>query len=109
MFNIVLYEPEIPPNTGNIARLSLATGCRLILKRPLGFSISDRAVRRAGLDYWKHVLITLIDSLDELDEILPLSRRFFLSTKASNPFWTPKFIRGDTFILVLNLEGCPKI
>ncbi len=108
MFNIVLFEPEIPPNTGNIARLCLATGCRLILKQPLGFSISDRAVRRAGLDYWKHVKLTLIDSLEELDSLLPDSRRFYLSTKASQSYWTPSFQQGDTFIFGPESKGLPE-
>jgi tRNA (cytidine/uridine-2'-O-)-methyltransferase len=108
MFNIVLYEPEIPPNTGNIARLCLATGCQLILKRPLGFSITDRAVRRAGLDYWKHVNIILIDQLEELDDLLPNSRRFCLSTKATQPFWSTHFILGDTFIFGPESRGLPE-
>ena len=66
MLNIVLVEPEIPPNTGNVGRLCLATGSRLHLVRPLGFSIDDKQVRRAGLDYWEHVDLQLWDSFEEL-------------------------------------------
>ena len=108
MFNLVLYEPEIPPNTGNIARLCLATGCRLFLKQPLGFSISDKAVRRAGLDYWKHVDLTLINELDELNTLLPHSRRFFLSTKASQTLWGQAYQQNDTFIFGPESRGLPE-
>ena len=66
MLNIVLVEPEIPMNTGNIARTCAATGSRLHLVRPLGFDISDRAVKRAGLDYWHLVDLRVYDDLDEL-------------------------------------------
>lgn len=108
MFNVVLFEPEIPPNTGNIARLCLATGCRLILKKPLGFSISDRELRRAGLDYWKHVDVVVIDELDELDDILRNSRRFYLSTKAANSFWSYNYQAGDAFIFGPESRGLPE-
>ena len=64
MLNVVLVEPEIPPNTGNIGRLCLATGACLHLVKPLGFSIDDKALRRAGLDYWSEVKVTLWDSFE---------------------------------------------
>ena len=63
MFNVVLIEPEIPPNTGNIARLCLATKSRLHLVKPLGFSVDDRRLRRAGMDYWHHVLVNYWKSI----------------------------------------------
>ena len=66
MLNIVLVEPEIPQNCGNIARTCAATGCRLHLIRPLGFDISEKAVRRAGLDYWKDLDVCYYDSFEEL-------------------------------------------
>src|SRR3979490_1547296 len=65
MFNVVLVEPEIPPNTGNIGRLCLATGSVLHLVKPLGFAIDDRTLKRAGLDYWKEVKVRLWDSFEE--------------------------------------------
>jgi tRNA (cytidine/uridine-2'-O-)-methyltransferase len=65
LIDIILHEPEIPMNTGNIARTCACTGARLHLIRPLGFDVSDRAVKRAGLDYWKYVDITLYDDLDD--------------------------------------------
>src|SRR5438128_9947690 len=80
MFNVVLVEPEIPPNTGNIGRLCLATGSTLHLVKPLGFSIDDRTLKRAGLDYWKEVDVQLWDSLEQLQrEREPSSRFFFLT------------------------------
>ena len=68
MFNVVLVEPEIPPNTGNVGRLCLATGADLHLVKPLGFSIDDRALKRAGLDYWQDVRVTVWESFAELRE-----------------------------------------
>ncbi|MHB8174620.1 MAG: tRNA (cytidine(34)-2'-O)-methyltransferase, partial [Nitrospirota bacterium] len=84
--NIVLYQPEIAGNTGNIARLSAATDCRLHLVRPLGFSLSDRYLKRAGLDYWPHVKLSVYDSLEELYAELSGSRFFYFSTKVSKPY-----------------------
>lgn len=77
MLNVVLVEPEIPPNTGNVGRLCLATGARLHLVKPLGFSIDDRALRRAGLDYWREVDVKLWDSLDEFFAAAGSDARFF--------------------------------
>ena len=82
MFHIVLVEPEIPQNTGNIARTCAATGSRLHLVRPLGFEISDRYLKRAGLDYWDLVTVTLHDNFEELLAENPNARFFFFTTKA---------------------------
>jgi tRNA (cytidine/uridine-2'-O-)-methyltransferase len=71
LFNVVLVEPEIPPNTGNVGRLCLATGSTLHLVQPLGFSIDDRQLQRAGLDYWKEVDVRLWNSLGELQAAQP--------------------------------------
>src|SRR5207244_12528210 len=88
MFNVVLVEPEIPPNTGNVGRLCLATGARLHLVKPLGFSLDDRALRRAGLDYWREVDVKLWDSLDEIFAASQPGRRFFfLTTKSERRSW----------------------
>ena len=67
MFNLVLVEPEIPPNTGNVGRLALATGSTLHLVQPLGFSIDDRQLRRAGMDYWKNVNVKLWENFEEFE------------------------------------------
>jgi tRNA (cytidine/uridine-2'-O-)-methyltransferase len=77
MLNVVLIEPEIPPNTGNIGRLCLATGAHLHLVKPLGFSIDDRTLKRAGLDYWKDVQVTLWESFGELQAAQPRARASF--------------------------------
>jgi tRNA (cytidine/uridine-2'-O-)-methyltransferase len=82
VFNVVLIEPEIPPNTGNIGRLCLATRSTLHLVKPLGFSLDDRELHRAGLDYWAEVSLQLWDSFDALQLSQPAhSRYFFLTTK----------------------------
>ena len=87
MFNVVLVEPEIPPNTGNIGRLCLATRSTLHLVKPLGFSLEERQLRRAGLDYWNEVPLHLWDSFDALQRAQPAGTRyFFLTTKTQDDF-----------------------
>src|SRR5437016_4937438 len=109
MFNVVLVEPEIPPNTGNIARLCLATDSRLHLIKPLGFSIDDRTLRRAGLDYWKEVKVTLWDSLDALFAAQAATARyFFLTTKSTRPYWDERFQPRDFFIFGRETKGLPE-
>ena len=84
MLNIVLVEPEIPQNCGNIARTCAATGCRLHLIRPLGFDISEKAVRRAGLDYWHMVEVFDYENLDDFFARNPAATVYFFTTKAKN-------------------------
>src|SRR5256886_15099290 len=92
MFNVVLVEPEIPPNTGNIGRLCLATGSTLHLVKPLGFSIDDRTLKRAGLDYWKEVDVQLWDSFEDLRRSRQSgSRFFFLTTKSRRAYYDVQF------------------
>ena len=98
MVSIVLYEPEIPPNTGNIARLCLATNTTLYLKTPLGFSLEDKHLKRAGLDYWEHVNYHLIENLEELYQKFPLSNFYYLSTKATQNY-TDIFYKDDDFLV----------
>lgn len=86
-FHIVLVEPEIPPNTGNIARTCAATGTELHLVKPLGFNIDDKAVRRAGLDYWKHLTLHIYDGLNDFLEKNSDREMFFISTLGSK-FYT---------------------
>lgn len=86
MLNIVLVEPEIPMNTGNIARTCAVTGCRLHLIRPLGFDISERAVRRAGLDYWPMVDLHVYDSLDDLFSQNDVNDLWLATTKAPRDY-----------------------
>ena len=109
MFNVVLVEPEIPPNTGNIGRLCLATGSTLHLVKPLGFSIDDRTLKRAGLDYWKEVDVQLWDSLEQLQgERGPGSRFFFLTTKSNRAYYDVKFRGGDFLVFGRETKGLPE-
>lgn len=107
-FNIVLVEPEIPPNTGNIARLCAATGTILHLVEPLGFSIDDRQLKRAGLDYWASVEVRLWPSLDELRRAFPHGRFFYLSTKAARSYLHVSFQPGDFIVFGKETKGLPE-
>src|ERR1700759_1072649 len=99
MFNVVLIEPEIPPNTGNIARLCLATQSRLHLVEPLGFSINDRQLRRAGMDYWREVDGQPWKSRTEFEPATrPPPRRFFFTTKTTRRYWETKVRPGDYLV-----------
>ncbi len=105
MLHVVLVEPEIPPNTGNIGRLCLAVGAHLHLVKPLGFSIDDKALKRAGLDYWADVKVTLWDSFGALRAAQPADARyFFLTTRAPRIYWDAEFQDGD--FLVFGRETC---
>ncbi len=111
MFNIVLYHPEIPHNTGAAGRLAVATGARLHLIRPLGFSLEEKYVRRTGLDYWKHVQLKLWDSLEELEaSAAPGARFWYLSTKARHNLWESELPMraGDYFVFGPESRGLPE-
>ena len=107
--NIVLIEPEIPPNTGNIGRLCLATGAHLHLVKPLGFSIDDKTLKRAGLDYWKDVRVTVWESFADLQEAQPAEARyFFLTTKTTRAYWDARFQDGDFLVFGRETRGLPE-
>lgn len=106
-FNIVLVEPEIPPNTGNIARLCAATGTVLHLIEPLGFSLSDRYLKRAGLDYWGHVTLKLWPALADLQAHAAGERFFYLTTKASRSYLAAEFRAGDYIVFGKETKGLP--
>src|SRR5450755_3828764 len=109
MFNVVLIEPEIPPNTGNVGRLCLATGSRLHLVKPLGFEIDDRQLQRAGLDYWKEVDVQLWDSFAELQGAQSSDARyFFLTTKTSHPYYEIRFQPDDFLVFGRETRGLPE-
>jgi tRNA (cytidine/uridine-2'-O-)-methyltransferase len=106
VFNVVLIEPEIPPNTGNIGRLCLATGSALHLVKPLGFSIDDRELKRAGLDYWKEVDVRLWDSFADLERALePGTRLFFLTTKSNSAYCDVAFRPRDFLVFGRETKG----
>jgi len=109
MFNVVLVEPEIPPNTGNIGRLCLATRSTLHLVKPLGFSLDNRELRRAGLDYWEELRLQLWDSFDALLYAQPSETRyFFLTTKTKRPYYEVKFSRHDFLVFGRETKGLPE-
>jgi tRNA (cytidine/uridine-2'-O-)-methyltransferase len=109
VFNVVLIEPEIPPNTGNIGRLCLATGSTLHLVKPLGFSIDDRTLLRAGLDYWKEVDVRLWDSFEDLQRAQPPDvRLFFLTTKSDRAYYDVGFQPGDFLVFGRETKGLPE-
>ena len=108
MFDVVLVEPESPPNTGNIGRLCLATGSTLHLVRPFGFSLEQRQLRRAGLDYWDEVQLQLWDSFDALHQAQSADVRYlFLTTKAERPYYTVNFRNGDFLVFGRETKGLP--
>ena len=98
MFNIVLVEPEIPQNTGNIARTCAATGCRLHLVKPLGFEVSDKYLKRAGLDYWQFVSVTYWENFEELLKANPEGRFFYFTTKAMHGYTDACYRDGDFLV-----------
>ena len=108
MINIVLAEPEIPANTGNIARTCAATKSRLHLIRPLGFDISDKAVKRAGLDYWHMVDITVYDSMDDFFVKNPDADLWLMSTKAPRTYAEAEFNNGCYLIFGKETKGLPE-
>ncbi|WP_372798561.1 tRNA (cytidine(34)-2'-O)-methyltransferase, partial [Pontiella sp.] len=105
--NIVLVYPSIPPNTGNVSRLCAATGSRLHLIEPLGFDIDDRAVRRAGLDYWNSVDISVYPDFDTFMEKNSKGRKFFFSTAGKRIFHDADFQPGDYLVFGNETYGLP--
>jgi tRNA (cytidine/uridine-2'-O-)-methyltransferase len=108
MFNVVLVEPEIPPNTGNVGRLCLATRSTLHLVGPLGFSLNDRQLKRAGLDYWDEVDVQEWSSLDELQQANQSARFFYLTTKAKLPYFEVTFRPRDFLVFGRETKGLPE-
>ena len=109
MFNVVLVEPEIPQNTGNISRTCAATHSVLHLIRPLGFEISDRTLKRAGLDYWQYLDVRYYDSFDELyEKYKDVANFYFLSTKGAKRYSDVNFKDGDFLVFGKETHGLPE-
>src|SRR5690348_13074600 len=98
MFDVVLYQPEIPPNAGNVIRLCANAGARLHLVKPLGFSMDDRQLKRAGLDYHELVNVVVHDNWDACEKQLGPARIFAVTTKGSVPYATQRYAPGDAFV-----------
>ncbi len=107
MFNIILFQPEIPPNTGNVIRLCANTGAQLHLIRPLGFELDDKQLRRAGLDYHEYAAVQVHDDLQQCLLALDHPRLFAMTTKGSQPFFEMKFRDGDAFLFGPESRGLP--
>jgi tRNA (cytidine/uridine-2'-O-)-methyltransferase len=105
--HVALVEPEIPPNTGNVARLCAATGCALHLIEPLGFSIADRELKRAGLDYWHHIALVVHPSLAAFLEATASRPRWFFSTKGRLRYTQAPFALGDVLVFGKETRGLP--
>jgi tRNA (cytidine/uridine-2'-O-)-methyltransferase len=104
----VLVSPQIPPNTGNVARLCAVTGCRLILVEPLGFSISDKELKRAGLDYWDKVFLKLYPSWEAYVGGTEGVRRHLFTARRGVGLWQAKFEQGDHLVFGAETTGLPK-
>lgn len=108
MINIVLHEPEIPQNTGNIARSCAATGVNLHLIKPLGFDISEKSVKRAGLDYWELVNIFVYENIDEFFEKNPDGNFYFATTKAKKTYCEMEYNEPVYIIFGKETKGLPE-
>lgn len=107
MFNLVLFQPEIPPNTGNIIRLCANSGTKLHLVKPLGFSLEDKQLLRAGLDYHEFAQLNVHEDWAACRAALGETRLFALTTKGSRWFTQVEFLPGDTFVLGPETRGLP--
>jgi tRNA (cytidine/uridine-2'-O-)-methyltransferase len=107
MFDVILYQPEIPPNTGNIIRLCANTGATLHLVKPLGFSLENKQLVRAGLDYHDFATITIYDSWSECAERFKNRRLFTVSTKGTHRYDLIEYTKGDAFLFGPESRGLP--
>jgi tRNA (cytidine/uridine-2'-O-)-methyltransferase len=105
--HVVLFEPEIAANTGAVGRTCVAAGAALWLVRPLGFHIDDRHLRRAGLDYWPHLALRLVDRLDDVADHFGPDRIWWFSTKAERPYTDADFRPGDALVFGPESRGLP--
>jgi len=107
LLNLVLYQPEIPQNTGNIGRTCVAIGAKLWLIRPLGFRVDDRSLKRAGMDYWEHLDWEVVDSWEEVRKRLPDSQVWYLTKTATRLVWDATFQVGDILLFGSESRGLP--
>ena len=107
ILNIVLYQPEIPQNTGNIGRTCVAIGAKLWLIRPLGYKLDDRYLKRAGMDYWQHLDWEAVDSWHEVQQRFPEANVWYLTKTATRMVWDAEFTRGDILLFGSESRGLP--
>ena len=107
-FTLVLVSPQIPPNTGNVARLCACTGCKLVLIEPLGFSIADKELKRAGLDYWDKVFLKLYPSWDAYVQATPGARRWLFTGLGGEGLWSVRYQEGDHLVFGAEPTGLPE-
>ena len=107
MFHVILYQPEIPPNTGNVIRLCANTGCHLHLIKPLGFTLEDKQLVRAGLDYHEFATLRVHDTLPDCLSAFDTARVFALTTKGSQHFYQLRYQPGDAFLFGPESRGLP--
>lgn len=105
---MVLYHPEIPPNTGNIGRSCVAVGAKLWIVEPASFDFSESRVRRAGLDYWQHLELQAVNDFDVVRESFPAERIFYFSRFAKRSVWEAEFQFGDVFVFGSESSGLPR-
>ena len=108
LFHVVLFQPEIPQNTGNIGRSCVAVGAKLWMVRPLGFRLDDRYLKRAGMDYWQHLDWEAVDSWGEIDTRLAGRRMWLLTKHATRLVWEADFEPGDVFVFGSESRGLPE-
>jgi len=109
ILHIVLFEPEIPQNTGNIGRLCVGADCALHIIKPTRFRLDDTAVKRAGLDYWPLLNLSVHDSIDEIYQTFPRERIFLASTKVKNCYWDVAYQTEDVLIFGPESRGLPEL
>ncbi len=105
--NVVLFEPEIPQNTGNIGRTCVAVGAKLWLVEPLGFDLSEKRLRRAGLDYWQHLDLEVVPDWEQLLQRLPNINPWVFTKHATQSYVNAKYIQGDTLLFGNESSGLP--
>jgi len=108
MFDVILHQPQIPPNTGNVIRLCANVGARLHLVAPLGFTLEDRQLRRAGLDYREYAPVRVHESLETALSAIAPARLFALSTRGTTAYDRPRYAAGDAFLFGNETAGLPE-
>lgn len=107
VLHVVLYQPDIPQNTGNIGRTCVAVGAKLWLIRPLGFQLDEKHLRRAGMDYWPHLDYEVVESWQEFRQRLPEARLWLIENPATRLVWEADFARGDALVFGSESRGLP--